>query len=114
MKVKQAYEIQQALELAECDDNHVDIHEKMLQVKWVNLSEIRRVVADFQLGDLELTLEQSNNFRKLFNELTDIEFRPYLRCLRPSKFCSSCSFLKECQALNPKLSLVNDSSGVEK
>jgi hypothetical protein len=103
MKVKDAYEIQQALELAEI--KNTDEYERMMNVKWVNLKEIRKVVADFVLGDLELTLEQCIAFRSFFNELTNIEFRPYLRCLKPTEHCAVCQFLKPCQELNPKLDL---------
>jgi hypothetical protein len=42
MKIKQAYEIQHALEYAEANDN-VDAHEMMLQVKWVKLSDVEAI-----------------------------------------------------------------------
>jgi hypothetical protein len=40
MKIKRAYEIQEALEYAEASNN-VDSHQRMLQTKWVKLSDVK-------------------------------------------------------------------------
>ncbi|MGD6808521.1 MAG: hypothetical protein ACQCN3_02365 [Candidatus Bathyarchaeia archaeon] len=84
----------------------------LANVQAENEHKIKQAIAEFPLNVFgeNLPLEQCNAFRELFNKLTNINFRPYLRCLRPTKNCATCWALKDCQTLNPKLDLAKSST----
>ena len=51
-KTKHAYEIQEALELAECKDNS-DEHERMLQTEWIRVKDVFEAIKKAARHDMD-------------------------------------------------------------